>query len=208
MRPWSVSTARDGAAVVAELEARRRVTPSRDAHARARSPLRARPAQRGHVVGVAAALLVQHRGDALGLPVGEQALHVAHAVRRALDEGRLVADRLLLLVDRGDALVHHLRADLHVADRMVGIGLRVALPHADGMRHQLAHRGLEVVVADDAAGDAGGAGADPPLSSTTMSASRAAPLGTLAPGEVVGRRQAVDARADDDVAGLGGKRIG
>ena len=79
---------------------------------------------------------------------------------RAFDEDRGIADRLLLLVDRADLLVHHLRADLHVADGMVAEGLHVALPDLDALRHQLAHRRLEVVVADHAAGDAGSAGGD------------------------------------------------
>src|SRR5262245_14333396 len=82
------------------------------------------------IVGITAALLVQHRGNALRLPVVEQPGHIFLAVAGALDEHRLVADRLLLLVDRADLLVHDLRADLHVADGMIAIGLRVALPDA------------------------------------------------------------------------------
>src|SRR5262249_53007690 len=62
-----------------------------------------------------------------------------------------------------DVLVHRRRGDLQVADRVVGERLRVRLPHADRVRHELAHGRLEVVVADDAAGDAGRAGAHPPL---------------------------------------------
>ena len=50
--------------------------------------------------------------------------------RLALDEDRLVADRLLLLVDAGDTLMHHFRADLHVADRVIAEGLGIALPDA------------------------------------------------------------------------------
>ena len=57
---------------------------------------------------------------------------------------------------RRHPLVHAFsRADLHVADGMIGVGLGVTLPHVDGMGHQLAHGGLEIIVADDAAGDAG-----------------------------------------------------
>ena len=56
--------------------------------------------------------------------------------------------------------MHAFRADLHVADGMIGVGLGVALPHLDGMGHQLAHGGLEIIVADDAAGDAGSTAGD------------------------------------------------
>jgi len=48
-----------------------------------------------------------------------------------------VADRLLLLVDPGDVGRIKLRADLHVADGVVGEGGRVGLPHRDGVLHQL-----------------------------------------------------------------------
>src|SRR3546814_4080994 len=106
---------------------------------------------------------VQHRGDALGLPVVEQPLHVEVAFLGTLDEDRLVADRLLLLVDRGDVGAHHLRTDLHVADGMIAKGLGVALPHRHGVGHELAHGRLEVVVAHDAAGDAAGPGGDAAL---------------------------------------------
>jgi len=75
-------------------------------------------------------------------------------------EASAPSDGLLLLVDRGNVLAHALGADLHVAHRVVAIGLGIALPHLDGMGHQLAHGRLEVVVADDATGDAGRAGAD------------------------------------------------
>src|SRR5262249_17890058 len=65
--------------------------------------------------------------------------------------------------DLRDVLMHRLRGDLQVADGVVGERLRVRLPDADRVRHELAHRRLEVVVADDAAGDAGRAGAHPAL---------------------------------------------
>ena len=89
------------------------------------------------IIGIAALLLVQDRGDALGLPVVEQPLHVAHRIVSAFDEHRGIADRLLLLVDRADLLVHHLRADLHVADRVVAVGLADRFPRPRRMRHQL-----------------------------------------------------------------------
>jgi hypothetical protein len=56
--------------------------------------------------------------------------------------------------------MHDLRADLHVADRVIGIGLGIAFPDLDRMRHQLAHGRLKVVVADHPAGDAGRSGSD------------------------------------------------
>ena len=90
--------------------------------------LRGEAAQRRHVVRVAAALFVQHRRDVLRLPVVEEPLHVAHRLGFAFDEHRFVADRLLLLVDRADLRVHHLGADLHVADRVIAVGLGIALP--------------------------------------------------------------------------------
>ena len=99
-RPLLVSSAVTAPAVRAELEACH-LDAGEDAHALGLG-LGGEAVHAGLVVGVAAALLVQHRGDALRLPVVEQALHVAHRVVGALDEHRLVADRLLLLVDRGD----------------------------------------------------------------------------------------------------------
>ena len=104
------------------------------------------------------------------LPVREHRLHVAVAVAGTLDEHRRVADRLLLLVDRADLLVHAFGADLHVADRVVAQGLGMLLPDLDAVRHQLAHRRLIVVVADDTAGDAGAPAAMAVLSTTRMSA--------------------------------------
>ena len=154
------------------------------------------------VVGVAAALLVQHRGDALGLPVVEQPLHVGHAVGLALDEHRFVADVLLLAGDRGDVLVHHLGADLHVADRVVAEGGRVALPYRDAVRHQAAHRRLEVVVADDAAGDARGTGGDRRLVEHQDVPAAAQPAPAQVLGEVPGGAEAVDAGADDDIVDM------
>ena len=94
------------------------------------------------------------------LPVRQHGLHVAVAVACTLDEHRAVADRLLLLVDGADLLVHAFGADLHVADRVVAQALGMLFPDVDAVRHQLAHRRLVVVVADHAAGDARGAGRD------------------------------------------------
>ena len=113
----------------------------------------------GHIVGVAALLLVQDAGDAGGPPVAEDALHVVEGGLLAVDEHRLVSDRLLLLVDRGHVVTHLGVGDLEVADGVVLERLGVRLPHLDGVGHELAHGRLEVVVADHAAGDAGRSGA-------------------------------------------------
>ena len=162
---------------------------------------------RGHVVRVTAALLVQYRRDVARLPVVEDALHVCERFTLALDERRFVADRFLLLVDRRDLRVHDIRADLHVADRMIAVGLGVALPDRHAMRHQLAHRRLIVVVADDAARDPGGARADVGLvEHDDARAVRSDGLSSRAqaPREMQAGGQAVDAGADDDVVGFSG----
>jgi hypothetical protein len=73
-----------------------------------------------------------------------------------------------------------------VAERL-GIGL----PDLDTGGHELLHRGLEVVVAHDAARDAGRAGGDARLvDDEDVLAVR---------GEVPGGGEAVHARADDEV---------
>ena len=156
--PRLVMSAGDGAGIGAELEAQH-LDAGEDAHA-LRLGLAGEAVHRGHVVRVAAPLLVQDGSDALRLPVVEQARHVFLAVLGAFDEVGLIADRFLLLVDRADLLMHHLGADLHVADRMIAVRFRVALPNLDGMGHQFPHGWLKVVVADHAAGDAGCAAAD------------------------------------------------
>src|SRR5207249_3980461 len=167
--------------------------------------LRRQAAHRRLVLGVAAHLLVQVEGDALRLPVAEEAFHVLHRVGFALDEVGRISDLFLAFGDAGDVVVHHLRADLHVPDRMVAEGFRVAFPHLDRVRHQLAHRGLEVIVADYTTGDARGPRADPGLVDDQD-------VGTVAPSaalqlqrEVVRRAQSVDTRPDDQVLRLCGK---
>src|SRR4029077_3211538 len=99
-------------------------------------------------------------GDALGLPILQQALHIGHRVLLALDEDRLIADLLLLLGDAGHLLMHDLGADLHIAQGVIAEGLRIALPDGDAVGHEAAHGRLVVVVADDPAGDARGPGPD------------------------------------------------
>ena len=92
------------------------------------------------VVGIAAALLVQHAGNALSPPIVQDLFHISRAGLVAFNEVRFIANRTLLLEDRIDLFVHHLRTDLHIADRVIAVGLRVAFPDIDGMRHQRAHR--------------------------------------------------------------------
>src|SRR6476659_2059484 len=151
------------------------------------------------IVGVAALFLVQNRGDAFRLPIVEQALHIFLTVNSTLDKRGLVADRLLLLIDRGDILMHTFGADLHVAHRMIGVGLGVALPDLDRLSHELAHGRLEVVVADDAAGDARGTGGDRGLihNKDVLAGASAGLFQHL--GEVEGGAQPVNSGADDGI---------
>ena len=151
-------------------------------------------------------LLVQDGGDTGRLPVAEQAPHVRRTVGLALDEFGLVADRPLLLGDLGDIGMHALGADLHVAYGMVVIGLGIALPGLHAGRHQLAHRRLEVVVADDAAGDAGGAGRDVALVHNRDVGTVATALRLQPKREVVGGAEAVDSGPDDQIFDVPRKR--
>ena len=114
---------------------------------------------RVEVVREAALVLVQDGGHALGAPVREELLHVRVAGGLAGHERRVVADLLLALVDGREVGLLRLRADRHVADGVVGVGRRIGLPDLDAGLHELLHGRLEVVVAHDAAGDAGRAGA-------------------------------------------------
>ena len=74
---------------------------------------------------------------------------------RACDELGAVADALLALERLGEIRLLDLRAQCDVADRVVVVRRGIRLPDLDTGLHELAHRRLEVVVADDAAGDAG-----------------------------------------------------
>ncbi len=103
---------------------------------------------------------MQNRGDALCAPVREQALHIALTLGGALDEDRFIANRLLLGMDRRHIFAHGFAADLHVPHRVVAVGLGVAFPNVHGVGHEFAHGGLEVVIADDPAGNARSARAD------------------------------------------------
>ena len=160
------------------------------------------PAQRGQVVGVPAPLLVQqHRGPGR-LPIREQAGQVGLARAGAVDQLGLVPDGLLLGVDLPDVGPHALRRDLQVAHRMVGECLRVGVPDAHRVRHQLAHGRLEVVVPDHPAGHPGRACPDAGLVDDQDVLTAAAAGGAQPAGQVPGRGQAVDARANDDEPGL------
>ena len=106
------------------------------------------------VEGEAALVLVQADRHALRAPVGEERLHVRVDLGLAEDQLRAVADALVPLVDGGQVVLLHLRPERDVPDRVVVVRRRVGLPDLDAGLHQLAHRRLEVVVADDAAGDA------------------------------------------------------
>src|SRR5262249_49418972 len=91
-----------------------------------------------------------------------------------------------------------------VADGVVVVGGRVGLPHLDAGLHQLAHRGLEVVVPDDAAGDARGARAGARLVEDHDVRARAEAARAQLLREVVGGREPVAPGSDDDEARLRG----
>jgi len=76
---------------------------------------------------------------------------------------------------------------------------RIRFPHLDARLHQLAHRRLEVVVADDAAGDSRRARAGRALLENDDVRARPEPACAQLLGEVVGGRETVDAGADDDI---------
>ena len=105
----------------------------------------------------------------------------------------------MLLVDRSHVLAHAFGADLHVADRVIAVGLGVALPLIDRVSHELAHGRLEVVVADDAAGDARGTGGDRGLihNKDVLAGASAGLFQHL--GEVEGGAQPVNSGADDGI---------
>ena len=112
---------------------------------------------------------------------------------------------MLLPEDGANVIAHGLGADLHIADRVEAVGIHVAFPDLDALRHQLAHGRLEVIVAHHAAGDAGGPGGD-----TGFVEHQNIGAGTSAPGlkfkrQMIGGAEAMDAGADDDVFRVGGK---
>ena len=193
------------AVVGAELEARHlgvRV----DLHALGEA-LVAEAGDRLEVEGEAALVLVQADGHALRAPVGEELLHVRVDLGLAEVEVGAVADPLMALVDGREVALLHLRPERDVADAVVVVRLGVGLPDLDARLHQLAHRGLEVVVADDAAGDAGRARARGRLLEHDDVRARAAAALPELDGEVVGGREAVHAGADDDEAGRSGYHV-
>src|SRR5262249_9201598 len=76
-------------------------------------------------------------------------------------------------------------------------------PYGHRVSHQLAHGGLEVVVADDAAGDSRRARADAPLVKDEDVLAAAQAAGRQLPGQVPGRGQPVDSGAADDITTAG-----
>ena len=140
-----------------------------------------------------------------GAPVGQQTLHIGHAVLLPFDEIGGVADLLLLLVDARDILPHGLVADLHVADWVIAEPGRIGFPDLHAVSHQLAHCRLEIVVPHNAAGDAAGAGRDRRLVEH-QDVFAVAPSGRFQPfGQPPSGRQPVNPRTDHDMAGMGGK---
>ena len=117
------------------------------------------------------------------------------------DQLGAVPDALLPLVHRDQVALLHLRPERDVADGVVVVGGRVRLPDLDARLHQLAHRRLEVVVAHDAAGNAGRARTGMRLVEHDDVRAGAGTAGRQLLREVVRGREAVDAGTDDDVAG-------
>src|SRR5215211_5462709 len=84
---------------------------------------------------------------------------------------------------------------------MVGERLGVRLPDRDRMGHQLAHRGLEVVVTDHTAGDPRGPSGDAGLVEHDNILARPAPPGLQFFRQVPGRAQAVNPGPDNYESG-------
>ena len=135
MSPWSVWTAGDRARAVAVEPGHGDALDDPDA---LRARLVGDAVHRVDVEGEAAAVLVQDDRDPLRPPVREEPAHVGRAGRLAGDEGVRVADSLLARGDLGQVGLLPLRAERHVADRVVVIRRRVGLPHLDVRGHQLA----------------------------------------------------------------------
>ena len=120
---------------------------------------------------------------------------------RAHDELGVVGDALLALVRRREIRLLAGRAERDVADRVVGVGLRIGLPHLDARLHELAHRRLEVVVANDPARDPGRAGAGCGLvQDENVPARTGAALSELER-EVIRGGKTVNSGTHDDVGG-------
>ncbi len=154
------------------------------------------------VVGEAARRLVQADRQPARPPVREQRAHVGVHRRLADDQLRGVAEALVPLEDLLQVGLLVLRTERDVPARVVTQGLGVLLPDLHAGGHQLAHRGLEVVVAHDAAGDAGRPRGHPGLVDHEH-------VGA-ALRQVPGGGEAVHPRSDDEHVGLGrdGRRHG
>ena len=109
------------------------------------------------VVGVAGFFFVHKDGNAPGLPVKQDVLHVLHARGLALDQLGRITDVEMGLVHRSNLFVQGLRTEEQSADGVIAVCCRIALPDLDAVLHQLAHGWLEIVVAHNAACDSRGA---------------------------------------------------
>ncbi len=152
-----------------------------------------------HVESEAALVLVQAHGHALRAPVREEPFHVLVDLGLADDQLGAVPDPLLALERGGQVRLLHGRAERDVAHGVVGVRLGIGLPHLDAGLHQLAHRGLEVVVPDDPACNSGRACTGVRLVEDEDVLARAEPARRQLLREVIGRRQAVDPGPHDDV---------
>ena len=173
-------------------------TPSRTRDSLAEA-LVAQPEHRLDVEREAALVLVETDGHALRAPVGKERLHVRVDLGLARDQLGAVADPLLALETCGEVRLLHRGTERDVADGVVVVCGRIRLPDLDARLHQLAHRGLEVVVADDAAGDSRGPRARLRLVEHDDVCAGPGTAGAKLLREVVGGRETVDAGADDDV---------
>ena len=158
------------------------------------------PEHRLAVEREAARVLVQAYAQARRAPVVEQAAHVLGYLVLAHDQLRWVADALLALVDLHEVRLLARWPEGDVTRAVVVERLGIGLPDLHTGGHQLAHRGLEVVVADHAAGDAGRAGGHAGL----VHHEHLLALG----GQVPCGGQSVHARADHERANRARKWIG
>ena len=116
--------------------------------------LRGEPEHRLAIEGITADVLVQADSQSGGAPIGVQAAHVRRHPLVAEVELRGIADPLLALEHLSQVPFLRRGPERDVAGAVVVERLRIGLPHLDAGGHQLRHRGLEVVVANHAAGDA------------------------------------------------------
>ncbi len=166
----------------------------------------AQPEDGVDVEGEPALVLVQADRDSLRAPVGEEPLHVRVHLGGSRDQLRPVPDPLLPLIGCGQVFLLDARAERDVADGVVGVRDRIGLPHLHARLHELAHRRLEVVVADDAAGDPARTRARRRLVEDDDVRARAGSARSKLLREVVRGRESVDPGADHDVRRASGDR--